>query len=761
MIESLAAHFDSRSHSLVAIAVQYSKYNTLCHFLNVVECYWKNPDLSNIQVFGKDIRVLIAISCQKIFFDSDHCGYYFYGPIECHSSYSRELDLAMASQLGHVVAGVCMKKKKDLNHIIVTDRVFEYAYLKGILDAMFTRVGGVRFKSDSEVLNLCLLSLMLDFGLYKRYSTLLNLPQLRCQHDADTRELQVEVANLIYDHDRKNNLDSVTRSQVEELLFEASYKFVINKDFPVNSKQFQLIRILNADPDYQSYVLLVKIYMSLCQINRSVEVDYYKVQCDGEYQIIIPRNFSKSTSDYLEEVTKRYTFSVRDQCMVYDDCPIFDLRPHQPDINLHRVRFDSETSVQSMVKYIEIANTFQVLGPEEKYLMFVADNILVLNVSGDKTQIWINRIAVNIATLFFNEAISFVPCFSYAESNDIILFASKNIHYTVDKGGQFATDYYGMRHEVIECIYSDEVFVDLNDDHIFKRYKLSELLTESKTVLFYPDFLLQVQNRQELMNLLDLAASLRNVSFFILALFYLRRCSVHLDFIEEEDNVKKISGPWKAAIVYVLAGRSSDHYDSIFRKQFFDLNEQKSMPLDEFIDVLCDNFTKYQRFTEDGEYLIVPRPKQKAFLKRIICAEECFHFSEVGSGKSKVIVPLLCQAFLSDNVDVHKNFARRGKLKKILIILVPEHLVSDALTQVFRYCLNLNFREEYRIYDDIFALLSKRVTLGGTAPMKQIFVTSFNQFKKALTYDSICAKVRPFREQILVVADEIDDFLDR
>jgi hypothetical protein len=356
---------------------------------------------------------------------------------------------------------------------------------------------------------------------------------------------------------------------------------------------------------------------------------------------------------------------------------------------------------------------------------------------------------------------SFVPCFSYAESNDVILFASKNIHYMVDQGGQFATDYYGMRHEVIECIYSDEVFVDLNDEHIFKRNKLSELLTESKTVLFYPDFLLQVQNRQELMNLLDLGARLRNVSFFILALFYLRRCSVHLNFVEEEDNVKKISGPWKAAIVYVLGGRSSDHYDSIFRKQFFDLNGHKSMPLDGFIDKLCDNFTKYQRFTEDGEYLIVPRPKQKDFLKRIICAEECFHFSEVGSGKSKVIVPLLCQAFLSDNVEVHKNFARGGKLKNTLIILVPEHLVSDALTQVFRYCLNLNFREEYRIYDDIFALLSKRVTLGGTAPMKQIFVTSFNQFKKALTYDAICAKVRPFREHILVVADEIDDFLDR
>ena len=31
----------------------YSKYNTLMHFLNVVEAYWHNPDLNNIQIFGK------------------------------------------------------------------------------------------------------------------------------------------------------------------------------------------------------------------------------------------------------------------------------------------------------------------------------------------------------------------------------------------------------------------------------------------------------------------------------------------------------------------------------------------------------------------------------------------------------------------------------------------------------------------------------------------------------------------------------------
>ena len=40
---------------------------------------------------------------------------------------------------------------------------------------------------------------------------------------------------------------------------------------------------------------------------------------------------------------------------------------------------------------------------------------------------------------------------------------------------------------------------------------------------------------------------------------------------------------------------------------------------------------------------------------------------------------------------------------------------------------------------------------GASRPkMKQIFITSFNQFKKALTYDAICAKIQPHREDILV-----------
>jgi hypothetical protein len=239
-------------------------------------------------------------------------------------------------------------------------------------------------------------------------------------------------------------------------------------------------------------------------------------------------------------------------------------------------------------------------------------------------------------------------------------------------------------------------------------------------------------------------------------LFYLRRSSIHLTYIEKENDATRISGPWLEAILYVLnRSPGNSHYDSIFSKQFFDLNQKRirELPLVGFIDHLCDNFTRYQRFI-DGQYQIVPTDKQKSFLRKIICSAEPCHFSEVGTGKTKVIMPLLCQAFLSNNAEVHKHLSRGGKKKHVLVILVPEHLVSDASAQVYRYCLScLDCREEFRVHDDIFALMSKHVQIGGldagSPPMKRIFVSSFNSFKKVLTNESVCRKVQPYRENFM------------
>jgi len=180
--------------------------------------------------------------------------------------------------------------------------------------------------------------------------------------------------------------------------------------------------------------------------NRSTEVDYYKVLCNDEHKIIIPASYSKVTADYLEHVTKRYTFSARNGIMYYDDLSVFDLRPKQPDINLYKIRLDSAPRLQSMVKYLEISNVFRINHDTglEKYLIFIADNVLVVEVFGNESRIKINKNDIEVATIFFNEAISYIPAFKYEDSEDVVLFTSPNIHYLVDSGGQFSSEYYGM-----------------------------------------------------------------------------------------------------------------------------------------------------------------------------------------------------------------------------------------------------------------------------------------------------------------------------
>jgi len=258
------------------------------------------------QVFGKDVRALLVMSCQKIFFEKGHRGgFYHYGVLEGVAQAQRgDLDLALATSVGSVNPSVSRDKRGEKNELVLTDRVYEYHYLRDMLHSIFTQQAEVRVKSDNVVLNLCLLSLMLDFGLYDDHAALLNLGVTkRMTNLSDKRQLQVEVANLIHEFDRNNTSDSVTRIKLESLIFEASYKFLVNKGFPVQSRQNELIQQLNTNPAYQQHLLLCKINMSLCQINKSVEVDYYKVRCNGQYRTIIPHNFSKSPAEYLEEVS--------------------------------------------------------------------------------------------------------------------------------------------------------------------------------------------------------------------------------------------------------------------------------------------------------------------------------------------------------------------------------------------------------------------------------------------------------------------------
>lgn len=167
------------------------------HFLSVMESYWSNPDVNNIQVFGKDIRALLAVSCQKIFFSKSHSGYFYYGSIELRSNFRNECDLAVASDPDSAIAKVSATTRNGYNYLNVCDRIYEFSYIKRILERLFRSANNQRLKSDNAVLNLLLLSLMLDFGLYNTHAKLLNIPFMKnLQHEADTKELQVEVRNF-------------------------------------------------------------------------------------------------------------------------------------------------------------------------------------------------------------------------------------------------------------------------------------------------------------------------------------------------------------------------------------------------------------------------------------------------------------------------------------------------------------------------------------------------------------------------------------
>lgn len=114
----------------------------------------------NVQVFGKDVRALLAVSCQKLFYEAGHT-YYHYGPLEQPTQgYGRqEMDLQLGSSVNEVAASVSRETRGGRHTLVLCDRVFEHGYLQDILRRLFTAAAGRRFKTDDAVLNLSLLSL--------------------------------------------------------------------------------------------------------------------------------------------------------------------------------------------------------------------------------------------------------------------------------------------------------------------------------------------------------------------------------------------------------------------------------------------------------------------------------------------------------------------------------------------------------------------------------------------------------------------------
>jgi hypothetical protein len=63
----------------------------------------------------------------------------------------------------------------------------------------------------------------------------------------------------------------------------------------------------------------------------------------------------------------------------------------------------------------------------------------------------------------FSDPISYIPCFKYADNEDIIIFTSNNFYYHLDNAGQFNDNFYGMKFELLENFKIEKSFIDLND----------------------------------------------------------------------------------------------------------------------------------------------------------------------------------------------------------------------------------------------------------------------------------------------------------
>jgi hypothetical protein len=67
-----------------------------------------------------------------------------------------------------------------------------------------------------------------------------------------------------------------------------------------------------------------------------------------------------------------------------------------------------------------------------------------------------------------------------------------------------------------------------------------------------------------LISLIDYAIALRNVPMFTLLMFLLLRCVIKIGFMVKDKKTKLITGPWYAALKYVIDDTKNLHYDSIF-----------------------------------------------------------------------------------------------------------------------------------------------------------------------------------------------------
>ena len=104
---------------------------------------------------------------------------------------------------------------------------------------------------------------------------------------------------------------------------------------------------------------------------------------------------------------------------------------------IHDIYFCKKNQIICLFDNFQALDDGKGGGGSHTYLIFIADNVLMVEEwPGRRLTISINRIPLEIGAVFFNEAVSFVPCFRYTDGGqDVVLFTSPNIHYKVKPPG--------------------------------------------------------------------------------------------------------------------------------------------------------------------------------------------------------------------------------------------------------------------------------------------------------------------------------------
>lgn len=110
--------------------------------------------------------------------------------------------------------------KGDNNSVYVVDKIFSYEYMQKILREMLLSKKKQILKTKDLIINVCMLSLILDFGLYDEFEHLLNLHSLKGNDPKlhDKKQLQINISNMLSELEKKNT-DFLARDKIEALIY--------------------------------------------------------------------------------------------------------------------------------------------------------------------------------------------------------------------------------------------------------------------------------------------------------------------------------------------------------------------------------------------------------------------------------------------------------------------------------------------------------------------------------------------------------------